>query len=79
MDDNDMLLEVQHTPVRCYQMNSDIRTKTFLVAFHQIIKFSDKSVSWKTFSKDGITSAIGCLQIFSYKSQKSLFASTTQF
>lgn len=50
-DDNHMILDVQHIPVRSLPVISDIGTKVCPAAFHQVMKSSDSSVSWNRFQK----------------------------
>lgn len=65
--------------VYCHPLNSFIGKYACPAAERAIKQDCDSSVSWKTYAEDGVQSAIGCLQIFSDKSQTSLKAGSLVF
>lgn len=63
-----MILDSQHPPVRCLIMSLDIKTKACVETSRHIMQLLGTSVIRKTFSKEGIISAVGYLQEFSDES-----------
>lgn len=74
-----MILSTLENSTSCHPMNSNIDSAACLTALKQIKTSFGHLVSWKYGHTDGIQSAIGCLQIFSEKSQTSISAGATQF
>lgn len=77
--ENDLVLSIPEHLSLCDPMNGNIGSAACLGASKRIKATSEHLAGWTYRHIDGIQSAIGCLQIYSDKSQTSAPAGAAQF